>query len=135
MEGSILSFSLLPAPSPLLLPFCTCHQELGLGYGFFVPRLPRGQNGEGGGVLWISIPWMIEWGQKPKLKKIPRASNETQKNPRGYTGTITFLQIVLNTLLNSSYPKKTPKLKISTPKKSFDHPCHLKSRASHVSVV
>ena len=49
MEGSILSFSLLPAPSPLLPPFCTCHQELGLGYGFLVPRLPRGQNVGGGG--------------------------------------------------------------------------------------
>ena len=69
MEGSILSFSLLPAPSPLLPPFCTCHQELGLGYGFLMPRLPRGQNVGGGGLLWISIPWMIEWGQKSKLKK------------------------------------------------------------------
>ena len=49
MEGSILSFSLLPAPSPLLSPFCTCHRELGLGYGFFMPRHLRGQNGGGGG--------------------------------------------------------------------------------------
>ena len=135
MEGSILSFSLLPAPSPLLPPFCTCHQELDLGYGFFVPRLPTGQNAGGGGVLLISNPWMIEWGQKSKLKKVPRASNKPQKNPRGYTGTITNLQIVLNTLLNSSYPKKTPKLKISTPQKSFDHPCHLKSTVSNVSLL
>ena len=27
-------------------------------------------------------------------------------------------------------PKKIPKLKISNPKKSFDHPCHLKSGVS-----
>ena len=26
-----------------------------------------------------------------------------------------------------SYPKKIPKSKISNPKKSIDHPCHLKS--------
>ena len=51
MEGSILSFSLLPSPSPLLPPFYTCHQELGLGYGFFMQRLPRGQNEGGGGTL------------------------------------------------------------------------------------
>ena len=58
-----------------------------------------------------------------------------------YVGTITNLQIVLNTrkksLLKSSNPKRylpkfsTPKKprtrKCRTPKKSFDHPCHLKS--------
>ena len=31
-------------------------------------------------------------------------------------------------LAKFSYPKKIPESKISNPKKSFDHPCHLKSR-------
>ena len=62
-------------------------------------------------------------------------------------GTITNLQIVLNTQINpylnqatkNHFPnfsnppppphphQKNPKSKISNPKKSFDHPCHLKS--------
>ena len=25
--------------------------------------------GGGGGVLWISVPWMIEWGQNQNSKK------------------------------------------------------------------
>jgi len=53
----------------------------------------------------------------------------------GYAGTTTILQIVLNTQKNpylnqatqkNTYqiflPKKLPELKISNPKKSFDHP-------------
>ena len=58
----------------------------------------------------------------------------------GYAGTTTNLQIVLNTPKNPhlnqatqkntcqiSLPKKIPESKISNPKKSFDHPRHLKS--------
>ena len=57
-----------------------------------------------------------------------------------YVGTITNLPIVLNThknpYLNQATQKTTcqnfpiqeiPKSNISNPKKSFDHPCHLKS--------
>ena len=76
MKGSILCFSLLPAPSPLPPPFCTCHQELGLGYGFLMPSL---SGGRGEGVLWISMTSMIEWGQKSKLKKIPRGFKQNPK--------------------------------------------------------
>ena len=58
----------------------------------------------------------------------------------GYAGTITNLQNVLNTQKNPYLnqatqkntcqiflPKKIPESKLSNPKKSFNHPCHLKS--------
>ena len=41
----------------------------------------------GGGVggrgyrLGVEVTEMIEWEEKPKLQKIPRASNKTPKNP------------------------------------------------------
>ena len=38
--------------------------------------LPRG-----GGYSKFQVTGMIEWEQKSKPKKIPRASNGTQKNP------------------------------------------------------
>ena len=60
--------------------------------------------------------------------------------PPGYTGTITNLQIVLNTpknpYLNQATQKNTcqnfptpknPKVEISNPPKPFNHPFHLKS--------
>jgi len=56
-----------------------------------------------GGYSEFQVTKTIEWGQKSKPKKIPRASNKTQKNPwhrttrPGYAGTTTNLQIVLNT--------------------------------------
>ena len=34
-----------------------------------------------GGYSEFRVTGMIEWGQKSKPKKIPRASNKTQKNP------------------------------------------------------
>ena len=37
-------------------------------------------------------------------------------------------------LANFSYPKKIPESKISNPKKSFDHPRHLKSRVPPLGV-
>ena len=121
---------------------------------------------------------MIKWGQISKPKKVPRASNKTQKTPwtlnnpkkshakflslknlwKGkqvwlylnrrtmwprYAGTITNLQIVLNSQKNlylSSHPKKylpnfptpkNPRIKNFRPKKkSVDYPCYLKSSAS-----
>ena len=45
----------------------------------------------------------------------------TQKNP--------YLDKATKKILAKfSYPKKFPESKISNPKTSFDHPCHLKSR-------
>ena len=43
----------------------------------------------------------------------------------GYAGTITKLQIVLNTQKQATH--KNLKIEISNPKKFFNHPCHLKS--------
>ena len=33
-----------------------------------------------GGYFGFQVTGMIKWGQKSKFKKIPRASNKTQKN-------------------------------------------------------
>ena len=101
-------------------------------------------------------------GKNKTPQEIPSASNKTPQNPwtkmqppktltpnfQGIkisrsgrnTGTITNLQIVLNTpkypthiklpqkyLPKYSCPKEIPKSKILNPRKSFDHPCHLKS--------
>ena len=35
--------------------------------------------GRGGGVLWIQVTKMLEWGQKSKPKRIPGTSNRTQE--------------------------------------------------------
>ena len=53
--------------------------ELG-GSSQFVdyPQTPRGG---GGGYSGFLVTGMIEWGQTSKPKKIPKASNKTQKNP------------------------------------------------------
>ena len=143
----------------------------------FVNKNPRG-----GGYSGFQVTGMIEWSQKSRPKKIPRASSKTQKNPwtknwppknpmpilwplkvpeRGNAITqrktleiehsCLFIHhtiwiypsphlILFNTpkksLLKSSYPSqifvptKIPESKISNPKKSFDHPSHLKSRVS-----
>ena len=37
--------------------------------------------GGGGGYTGFQVTGMIEWSQKVKTQKIPRASNKTQKNP------------------------------------------------------
>ena len=55
-----------------------------------------------------------------------------------YMGTITNIQIVLNTQKNPYLIQailKTLKLKISNPKKSIDHPCHLKSGVPYLGLV
>ena len=140
------------------------------------------KNPGGGGYSGFQVTGMIEWSQKSRPKKIPRASSKTQKNPwtknwppknpkpilwplkvpeRGNAITqrkpleiehsCLFIHhtiwiypsphlILFNTpkksLLKSSYPSqifvptKIPESKISNPKKSFDHPSHLKSRVS-----
>ena len=96
---------------------------------------------------------MVIGGQKTKPKKIPGPNINPQKIPnRTYeatrTGTTMNLQIVLNTpYLNqvtqentchwifrpppppAKKKKKNPGIKNFKPKKSFNHPCHLKPRA------
>ena len=45
-------------------------------------RSPRGRGGGcGGWFLEFQVTGMIEYGQRSKLKKNPRASNKTQKIP------------------------------------------------------
>ena len=121
--------------------------------------------GRGSGCSRFQLTRMVEWEQKSKPKKIPRASNKTPKNPLdqnltpknpnfqttkiskgtmppGYTGTITNLQIVLNTpknpYLNQATQKNTcqnfptpknPEIEKFKPQRilwsslSFDHSC------------
>ena len=129
-----------------------------------------------GGYSGFQVMGMIEWSQKSRPKKIPRASSKTPKNPwtKNYppenpmlilwpfkvpykekhwklnTRVCLFIisseyilspPTLFNTpkksLLKSSYPKNTcqifvpkkiPESKISNPKKSFNHPRHLKSQ-------
>ena len=74
-------------------------------------------SGGGRGYSRFQVTGMIEWGQKSKPQKLPRASNKTPKDAMlnfrdinistgtmwpEYIGTITNLQIVLNT------PQKIP---------------------------
>ena len=62
------------------------------------------------------------------VPRLPPAGIRGTTRP-GYVGTITNLQIVLNTpknrYLNLATPKNT--CHFSNPPKTFDHPCHLKS--------
>ena len=98
---------------------------------------------------------MIEWGQKSKPIKIPWASNKTTPKIPGQNFTPkkshaefpnhknfqkalkkhekwkhqfdypkSYPQKILTKIFS---PKKIPKWEISNPKKSFDHPCPLKS--------
>ena len=63
MEGSILCFS--PPPPP----FCTCHQELGLWYGFLVPSLLEGRGERG---VTLDFNHMDDrMGAKIKTQKYP----------------------------------------------------------------
>jgi len=50
------------------------------GVGVFVV-LGGGVVGGGGGYAGFQVTGIIEWGQKPKPKKILRPSNKIQKNP------------------------------------------------------
>ena len=78
--------------------------------------------------------WILKDGDDPVEAKIKTSKNfqDFQQNPKKCHAK--FRQIVLNTQRNSYLnqatqiipPKKTPELKISNPKKSLDHPCHLK---------
>jgi len=47
--------------------------------GIFGKNLVKGA--AQGGTQKFQVTGMIEWGQKSKPKKIPRASNKTPKNP------------------------------------------------------
>ena len=49
-------------------------------FGFFFKQV-QSQGGRGGGYLGFQVTGMIEWSQKSRPKKIPRASSKTQKNP------------------------------------------------------
>ena len=58
----------------------------------------------------------------------------------GYAGTTMNLKIFLKENLNNQYlnqaTQKSPEWKMSNPRKSFNHPCHLKSRVpSHWSTL
>ena len=95
---------------------------------------------------------MIEWGQKSKPQKIPGPKFNAQKSLAEFPShknlqkALNYITrktetLVLNTQKNTflnqatprkylpkfSYPKKSRNRKFQTPKKSFDHPCHLKS--------
>ena len=95
----------------------------------------------------------IEWGQNQNPKKsldqnlTPKKSLAEFPSHKNVQKALNYITrktetLVLNTpkntyLIKSGYPKKIPskiflpkkilKSKISNPKKSFDHPCHLKS--------
>ena len=102
---------------------------------------------------------MIEWGQKSKPKQIPGPKFNPQKSHAEFPSyknfqkalndiTITNLQIILNAQKNPYLnkaakkilakiflPKTVPKSKILNPKKSFHHPCHLKSGVSEILLM
>ena len=105
-----------------------------------------------GGYSRFQVTEMIEWGQKSKPKKVSVPKFNPPKNPMPNFRGIKFPESIKwyncnessdcfdykkNSLLKSSclkiylpkfsYPKKFPKSKISNPRKSFGHPCHLKS--------
>ena len=108
-------------------------------------QLPIGLQARGKGYSRFQVTGMIEWGQKSKLQKIPRASNTTQKNP--WTKNLTQKNLMPHYVAGIhghyhessdcfEYPKKSllkSQLKSShtfqifLPKKILDHPCHLKS--------
>ena len=108
---------------------------------------PRG----GGVVLQISNYRDDQMGAKIKTPKNPmpifraiKISRATLTTRPGYAGTIMNLQIVLNTRKNSylnqatqNFPTQTKSQnkKFPTPKKSFDHPCNLKSGAPPLRVM
>ena len=92
----------------------------------------------------FQVTGMIKWGQKSKPKKshadFPShknfQSNYTARTCGSYHESSDCFEYPKKSLIKSSHPKKyllkfsypnkIPKSKISNPKKSFDHPCHLK---------
>ena len=101
----------------------------------------------GGGVLQISIDRDDQMGAKIKTQKNSMPIFQAIKISRGtytarthgnYQESSDCFEYPKKFLLKSSspkkylpkfsYPNKILKSKISNPKKSFDHPCHLKSR-------
>ena len=107
--------------------------------------------GGGGVVLQISNYRDDQMGAKIKTPKNPmpifraiKISRATLTTQPGYAGTIMNLQIVLNTRKNSYLNQATQNFltqtksqnkKFPTPKKSFDHPCNLKSGAPPLRVM
>ena len=95
----------------------------------------------------FQVVGMIEWGQKSKPKKISEPKifinplkcpmqNYTARILRHYHKSSDCFEYPKNPYLNQATQKNTcqtflpkfdPRIENSKPKKSFDHPCHLKS--------
>ena len=75
------------------------------------------------------------YAESPRHKNFQKALNDiTRKNrnigfeyPPKSLHNSSYQQKKKKICQNSPLPPKIPKSKISNPKKSFDHPCHLKS--------
>ena len=89
-----------------------------------------------GGYSAFQVIGMIKWGQKSKPKKIagPKFNppSPPQKNPMPNflamkTSRKHYHVTKKNGNISLEYPKK-PYLNQATPKKSFDHPCHVQSK-------
>ena len=90
------------------------------------------------GYSGFQVTWMIEWGQKSKPQKIigpkinppPKKKNSIHNYVAGIRGQTTNLQLNQAIQENSCQiflPQKNPGIESFKPKKSFDHPCHLKT--------
>ena len=74
--------SLAESPSFYLISFCHGISKETIALSWLHIQFGEG-GGEGvGGYSGFEVIGMIEWGQKSKAKKIPRASDKFQKNPR-----------------------------------------------------
>ena len=73
------------------------------------------------------------YAESPHHKKFQKTLNDITRKNRNIGFEYYKKRYVIqatkkkNTCQNSPLPPKIPKSKISNPKKSFDHPCHLKS--------
>ena len=90
------------------------------------------------GYSGFQVTWMIEWGQKSKPQKIigpkinppPKKKNSIHNYVAGIRGQTTNLQLNQAIQENSCQiflPQKNPEIESFKPKKSFVHPCHLKT--------
>ena len=96
------------------------------------------------GYSGFQVTGMIEWGQKSKPKRIPCPRLNPHKIPCRISSHKKFQKalnnitrkietLVLHTQKNTCQNfriQKNSKIENFTPKKSFDHPCHLKSGVS-----
>ena len=102
----------------------------------YAPRPTLVGGGGSRGILRVSSTGMIKWGQKPKPQNILRPFSKTPKISRPNIDPQKTLCRISETPKRRRYhessdyyyyPPKIPESKISNPKKSFDHPHHLKS--------